>query len=113
VHFVEGERARAGIPDAAPGSTSVEGGVDTGGILAAREVPLRGVASRRDLHRRLDVAKVDLLADVIGAFAAGRPLPALEQRLEDGRRHFEPHPALGAILDEKLARAAARRSEAA
>ena len=49
----------------------VDGGVDTGAILAQRAVPVEDDDTVESLHERIKVAERDMLVDSVGAVARG------------------------------------------
>ena len=55
----------------------VDAGIDTGGILERRLVPVRGGESRNDLRLAMDRLWVEMTAELVAAAAAG-PLPAAQ-----------------------------------
>ncbi|HEX6748441.1 MAG TPA: formyltransferase family protein [Longimicrobium sp.] len=58
----------------------VDAGIDTGGILERRLVPVRGGESRNDLRLRMDRLWVEMTAELVAAAAAGPLPPARPQR---------------------------------
>jgi folate-dependent phosphoribosylglycinamide formyltransferase PurN len=80
----------------------VDEGVDTGRILATRELSGEGIRSIETLREIVNRSQVDLLCKVVLAIMEGRDLPSYCQLPEQGRQFFRMHPVLRRILSDRL-----------
>ncbi len=82
----------------------VDAGIDTGDLLLAAEVDVAGKRTIAELRDAADEAQVALLARVLHAVRdAGDLPPRTPQRRDQGRQFFTMHPALRALLEQRLA----------
>lgn len=82
----------------------IDPGIDTGGILLAREVDREGSTSIAELRNRVDQAQRESLAEVVEFVAKTGALPPIRtQHPDDGRQYFTMHPDLNRALDRELA----------
>jgi folate-dependent phosphoribosylglycinamide formyltransferase PurN len=83
----------------------IDPGIDTGPIIARRNVDTRGCRSISDLRTIIDNAQVELLGEVVQLICNSpeRPLSARVQSAGDGRQYFRMHHELKSILEERLA----------
>jgi folate-dependent phosphoribosylglycinamide formyltransferase PurN len=88
----------------------VDEGVDTGRILATKELPRDGIRDIETLRDRVNRLQVDLLCKVLVAITEGQELPSYCQLPEQGLQFFRMHPVLRRILGDWLQRAAHARS---
>ena len=81
----------------------IDQGIDTGEILATKEVSREGCASVGDLRSKIDEAQRELLADVIVYINETGDLPAGHKQItEDGRQFYRLHADLLKQLDKEL-----------
>jgi methionyl-tRNA formyltransferase len=81
----------------------IDAGIDTGPILATREVSLDGVKSIDVLRARVNDAQLELLAAVVAdVVEAGRLPRARTQRRDEGRQYYRMHPEIRELLERRL-----------
>jgi methionyl-tRNA formyltransferase len=80
----------------------VDEGVDTGRILATRQLAAEGIRSIEILRERVNRSQVDVLCKVMLAIIEGKDLPSYCQLPEQGRQFFTMHPVLRRILNDRL-----------
>jgi folate-dependent phosphoribosylglycinamide formyltransferase PurN len=94
----------AALEKAAVGCTVhlIDSGVDTGSILARREVDIAGCDTIASLRSAVDDAQLELLGAVIGSITDGRVPEPLAPSGPPGRQYFYMHDELLAILAARL-----------
>ncbi len=80
----------------------IDSGVDTGSILARREVDIAGCDTIASLRSAVDAAQLELLGAVIGSITEGRVPEPLAPSGPPGRQYFYMHDDLLAILAARL-----------
>jgi hypothetical protein len=80
----------------------IDTGIDTGPILATRQVDTAGCRSVAALFEAVDQAQIDLLGAVVGLIASG-DMPQPLSATDVGPQFFSMHPELTAILEARLA----------
>jgi hypothetical protein len=81
----------------------IDRGIDTGPILATREVDAAGCRSIADLRRAVDRTQIELLGEVVGqTIAHGTPPQPLPVTDLPGPQYFRMHQALADTLDARL-----------
>jgi len=81
----------------------IDRGIDTGAILATREVDVAGCRSIAELRRAVDRTQLELLGKVVGLTIAHGTLPQpLPVHDLPGPQYFRMHQALADILDARL-----------
>ncbi|MEO1045421.1 MAG: formyltransferase family protein [Pseudomonadota bacterium] len=79
-------------------------GIDTGDIIATRNVGVSDCDSIAALRAKMDRAQLDFLGETVKQIADTGELPPHHPQLEaDGRQYFTMHPDLKAVLDKRLA----------
>jgi methionyl-tRNA formyltransferase len=91
----------------------VDRGIDTGRIVAVRELGGDGIGSLDDLRRRIDEAQLELLAQAVLALVNGHDLPTYAQKADEGRQFFVMHPALKELTEARLREVSRRTGTAA
>jgi folate-dependent phosphoribosylglycinamide formyltransferase PurN len=92
----------------------IDAGIDTGDILLFENVDASGADTIAELRRRVDVAQVKALGQVVRWIAEHGTLPPrYSQRDDEGRQYFEMHADLSAVLESELQSEAAEAREAA
>lgn len=81
----------------------VDGGIDTGPILAVREVPLKPEFEIADVREEIGAVATDLLIETIDALERGTA-QAIPQAPTEGLQYFEIHPRLRALAEIRLRR---------
>ena len=82
----------------------VNAGIDTGDIVAVREVDAAPARSVMALRQIVDEAQIALLGQVLRFVVETGSIPqARVQVADEGRQYFEMHPELKAVLEAKLA----------
>ncbi len=84
----------------------IDTGIDTGPMLATREVDIAGCGSIAALRDAVDRAQLMLLGDVVQAVAGGRMPEPLTAAEPPGPQYFHMHQDLAAILEAQLLRSA-------
>lgn len=79
----------------------VDGGIDTGTILASRPVPLKPGATLASLRDDSSRVGADLLIDVLDDLQNGTLSPR-EQSPEEGLQYFTMHPRIRAVAERRL-----------
>ena len=79
----------------------IERGIDTGDILAFKEIPLEEGDTIATLRAKSLVVSVSLMAECIESLRLGR-LTRTKQRPQDGRQYFVMHPRLKAVVESRL-----------
>ncbi len=83
----------------------IDPGIDTGAIVATREVSTEGARSVAELRGRVDTAQLLLLAEVVGdIFRTGRSPEGKPQTGGAGKQYFAMHRDLYKILQDRLSR---------
>ncbi len=86
----------------------LDGGIDTGDIVATVVVDTTGCRSRSELRSRVDDRQMALLLETLaGILAHGELLHSRPQRPADGQQFYPMHDDLLRILDARLAQAPA------
>ena len=80
----------------------IDAGIDTGPILATREVDIRYCGSIEALRGAVDRAQLTLLGDIIESIVGGRMPEPLTSAEPPGPQYFEMHQDLAAILEARL-----------
>lgn len=80
----------------------VDPGVDTGDILARREIPLTREDTIVSVRKKCRVYSVDLLYDTFKMLKSGE-FKEEKQSKADGKQYFLMHPFFKNLVDEKLA----------
>ena len=81
----------------------VNAGIDTGDIVAVREVDTGSVHSVAALRAAVDEAQIALLGRVVRFVVETGSIPhARTQAFDEGRQYFEMHPELKQVLEAKL-----------
>jgi methionyl-tRNA formyltransferase len=78
-------------------------GVDTGGILATRPVPIRPGATLASLRDESSRVGGELLADVLDDLEKGSATPQRQTACE-GVQYFSMHPRIYAVAEQRLRR---------
>jgi len=81
----------------------VDEGIDTGPILAVREVPLKPKFEIADVREESGAVAADLLIETIDALERGTA-HAITQAPTEGLQYFEIHPRLRALAEIRLRR---------
>jgi folate-dependent phosphoribosylglycinamide formyltransferase PurN len=89
----------------------IDTGIDTGAILALREVDIAGCGSVAALRDAVDRAQLALLGDTVGSIVSGRMPDPLAPAGASGPQYFQMHQDLVAILEARLLGARARHPE--
>jgi folate-dependent phosphoribosylglycinamide formyltransferase PurN len=89
----------------------IDTGIDTGAILAVREVDIAGCGSVAALRDAVDRAQLALLGDTVGSIVSGRMPDPLAPAGASGPQYFQMHQDLVAILEARLLGARARHPE--
>ncbi len=89
----------------------IDSGIDTGPILATREVDIAGCGSVAALRGAVDRAQLALLGDVVASIVGGRMPEPLAPAGAPGPQYFQMHQDLVAILEARLLGARARHLE--
>jgi folate-dependent phosphoribosylglycinamide formyltransferase PurN len=89
----------------------IDTGIDTGAILAVREVDIAGCGSVAALRGAVDRAQLALLGDTVGSIVSGRMPEPLAPAGAPGPQYFQMHQDLVAILEARLLGARARHLE--
>jgi hypothetical protein len=85
----------------------IDEGIDTGDVVAAELVDVRGCRSREELRERVDSRQLTLLAQTIAVVASRRvPVDGCPQRVADGRQFYRLHRDLVPVLEDRLSRLA-------
>ena len=79
----------------------IERGIDTGDILAFKEIPREEGDTIATLRVKSLVVSVALMAECIDSLRLGR-LTRTKQRPQDGKQYFVMHPRLKAIVESRL-----------
>jgi hypothetical protein len=83
----------------------VNAGIDTGDIVAIREVATASAHTIEELRNLVDEAQIALLGEVLHFVVDTGCLPATRpQTADEGRQYFRMHPDLKSVLESKLAR---------
>ena len=80
----------------------IDTGIDTGPILATREVDIAGCGSVAGLRDAIDRAQLALLGDVVASIVGGRMPEPLAAAAPPGPQYFQMHQDLVAILEARL-----------
>jgi len=80
----------------------IDTGIDTGPILATRDVDISGCGSIAALRDAVDRAQLALLGDVVDAIVGGRMPEPLAAAEPPGPQYFHMHQDLAAILEARL-----------
>jgi hypothetical protein len=80
----------------------IDTGIDTGPILATREVDISGCGSIAALRQIVDRAQLALLGDVVDTIASGRMPEPLAASEPPGSQFFHMHQDLAAIPEARL-----------
>jgi methionyl-tRNA formyltransferase len=80
----------------------IDSGIDTGPILATREVDIAGCDSIAALRDAVDRAQLALLGDVVASIVGGRMPEPLAAAAPPGPQYFHMHQDLAAILGARL-----------
>jgi folate-dependent phosphoribosylglycinamide formyltransferase PurN len=81
----------------------VDAGIDTGPIIATRLVDADGCRSIAELRARVNDSQLELLDETLQMLVErGHRVPAVPQRLDDGRQYFRMHPDLLRIVQASL-----------
>jgi len=80
----------------------IDTGIDTGPILATREVDIAGCGSIAALRDTVDRAQLALLGDIVGLIVSGKVPEPLEAAGPPGPQYFRMHEDLAAILKGRL-----------
>ena len=80
----------------------IDTGIDTGPILATREVDIAGCGSIAALRDAVDRAQLALLGDIVESIVGGRMPEPLTAAESPGRQYFHMHQDLAAILEARL-----------
>ena len=80
----------------------IDTGIDTGPILATREVDIAGCGSIGALRAAVDRAQLALLGDIVGLIVGGKLPEPLEAAGPPGQQYFHMHQDLAAILEGRL-----------
>jgi hypothetical protein len=80
----------------------IDTGIDTGAILAVREVDIAGCGSVAALRGAVDRAQLALLGDTVGSIVSGRMPEPLAPAGAPGPQYFQMHQDLVAILEARL-----------
>ena len=80
----------------------IDAGIDTGPILATRQVDIAGCRSVAALRDAVDHAQLALLGDVVGLIVSGRMPEPLAIAEPPGPQYFRMHRDLTAILEARL-----------
>jgi methionyl-tRNA formyltransferase len=80
----------------------IDAGIDTGPMLATREVDIAACGSIAALRDAVDRAQLALLGDVVEAIASGRMPEPLTSADPPGPQYFHMHQDLAAILEARL-----------
>lgn len=80
----------------------IDTGIDTGPILATREVDIAGCSSIAALRDAVDRAQLALLGEIIEAIVGGRMPEPLAAAAPAGPQYFHMHQDLAAILEARL-----------
>lgn len=85
----------------------VDEGIDTGDVVAAELVDIRGCRSRDELRTRVDACQLALLSETMAVVASRRaPVDGCPQRAADGRQFYRLHRDLVPVLEDRLSRLA-------
>jgi methionyl-tRNA formyltransferase len=83
----------------------VDAGIDTGDILAVKEVDTARARTIAQLRELVDLEQIALLGQIIRfVFASGNLPPRRRQTAEEGRQYFAMHSELKGLLASELAR---------
>jgi methionyl-tRNA formyltransferase len=80
----------------------IDSGIDTGPILALREVDIAGCDSIAALRDAVDRAQLELLGDVVALIVGGRMPEPLAAAAPPGPQYFHMHQDLAAIIEARL-----------
>jgi methionyl-tRNA formyltransferase len=80
----------------------IDTGIDTGPILATREVDIAGCGSIAALRDAVDRAQLALLGDIVASIVSGRMPEPLAAAEPPGPQFFHMHQDLAAILEARL-----------
>jgi methionyl-tRNA formyltransferase len=80
----------------------IDTGIDTGPILATREVDIAGCGSIAALRDAVDRAQLALLGDIVESIVGGRMPEPLAAAGPPGPQYFYMHQDLAAILEARL-----------
>jgi hypothetical protein len=80
----------------------IDRGIDTGPMLATREVEVAGCGSIAALRDAVDRAQLTLLGDIVEAIVSGRMPEPLTSAEPPGPQYFQMHQDLAAILEARL-----------
>jgi methionyl-tRNA formyltransferase len=80
----------------------IDTGIDTGVILAVREVDIAGCDSVAALRGAVDRAQLALLGDIVGSIVSGRIPEPLPPAGAPGPQYFHMHQDLVALLEARL-----------
>jgi formyl transferase-like protein/prenyltransferase/squalene oxidase-like repeat protein len=80
----------------------IDSGVDTGPILATREVDVAGCDTIAALREAVDRAQLGVLGEIVEAIVGGKVPEALPTAELPGPQYFRLHPDLVAILEARL-----------
>jgi methionyl-tRNA formyltransferase len=80
----------------------IDTGIDTGPILATREVDTAGCGSIAALREAVDRAQLALLGDIVETIVSDRMPEPLAPAEPPGPQFFHMHQDLGAILEARL-----------
>jgi folate-dependent phosphoribosylglycinamide formyltransferase PurN len=80
----------------------IDSGIDTGPILATREVDVAGYGSIAALRGAVDRAQLALLGDIVEAIVGGRMSEPLAAAEPPGPQYYQMHQDLVAILETRL-----------
>jgi folate-dependent phosphoribosylglycinamide formyltransferase PurN len=82
----------------------IDSGIDTGAIVAVREVDIAEAHSSEELRDLIDRAQIALLGAVLEAIDGGGGVPvARAQKAGEGHQFFRMHPELVTLLETQLA----------
>jgi formyl transferase-like protein/prenyltransferase/squalene oxidase-like repeat protein len=87
----------------------IDAGIDTGPILATRQVDVAGCGSIAALREAVDGAQLRLLGEIVEAIVGGKMPEALPTAEPPGPQYFRLHQDLVAILEARLLGAPAPR----
>ncbi|MHB9878220.1 formyltransferase family protein [Pacificimonas sp. ICDLI1SI03] len=78
-------------------------GIDTGDILATRDIDTSECRSIAALREKMDAAQLSFLAEILAEIVRTGDLPPRQpQRHEDGRQYFTMHDDLKRVLERRL-----------
>jgi len=80
----------------------IDTGIDTGPILATRQVDIAGCGSIAALREAVDRAQLALLGEIVETIIGGKVPEALTNAEPPGPQHFRLHQDLVAILEARL-----------